>query len=308
MNILNLFNGMNCGRLALDKLEIPIENYFSSEIDKWAIQITQKNSPDTIQIGCVKGVIKKDLGAIDILMGGSPCQGFSFAGKQLNFDDPRSKLFFDYVKALDHYKPKYFFLENVRMKKEYQDIISSHLGVEPIAINSNLVSAQNRYRLYWTNIPNITQPEDKKIYLKDILESDPQNLTLMSESTIKRFKGYGVPLMDGTEPKARCLGAMEYVKNGKQGNYIMYLVPRGVNKGGPRALDGKVGALTSNAWEQNNFLTNGVRYRKLTPIECERLQTVPDNYTQGVSNTQRYKMLGNGWTIDVIAHCLKNIK
>ena len=172
MNVLSLFDGMSCGQIALNKLGIKYDNYFASEIDKYAIQVTQKNYPNTKQLGDVTKIDLNSLPKIDLLIGGSPCQRFSFAGKQLNFKDPRSKLFYEFVKAKDKLNPKYFLLENVRMKKECQDIISSYLGCEPIKINSSLVSAQNRVRLYWTNIPDIQQPEDKGITLSDILEKD----------------------------------------------------------------------------------------------------------------------------------------
>jgi predicted phage terminase large subunit-like protein len=171
MNVLSLFDGMSCGQIALKKAGITVDNYYASEIDKYAIQIAKKNFPDMIHIGDVTKVIGSELPKIDLLIGGSPCQGFSFAGKQLNFDDPRSALFFEFVRLLKECKPKYFLLENVRMKQEFQDVISEHLGVQPIKINSSLVSAQNRVRLYWTNIPNVVQPDDKEIVLKDILET-----------------------------------------------------------------------------------------------------------------------------------------
>ena len=160
MRVLSLFDGMSCGQIALKKAGIPVTKYFASEIDKHAIKVTQENFPDTIQLGSVTDVTTDQVGEIDLLIGGSPCQGFSFAGKNLNFDDPRSKLFFEYVRLLKELKPKYFLMENVRMSKKSQDIISEHLGVEPIVINSNLVSAQNRHRLYWTNIP-FDMPTDK---------------------------------------------------------------------------------------------------------------------------------------------------
>ena len=171
-NVLSLFDGVSCGRVALERVGLEYQNYYASEIDKYAIQIAQNNFPNTIQLGDVKKWRDWDLPPIDLLMGGSPCQGFTFTGKQLNFDDPRSKLFFEFVDILNHYKPKYFLLENVIMKQEYQDIISDYLGVQPIKINSALVSAQNRNRLYWTNIPDISQPLDKEIILKDVLEDD----------------------------------------------------------------------------------------------------------------------------------------
>lgn len=331
MNVLSLLDGISCGRVALERVGISVEKYYASEIDKWAIQVTKKNYPDTIHVGDVKEVSGKDFDGVSLLIGGSPCQGFSYSGKKLNFQDPRSLLFFEFVRILKEVKPRYFLLENVKMKKESQDIISSYLGVEPIEINSALVSAQSRRRLYWTNIPNVTIPDDKKIPLSDILEQNPVNPVVMSEKTIERFKKYGVPLMDGTEPKARCLSAMEYVKNGKQGNYLKFIA--GIERGrrledgkslsrnfseGYRIYDveGKSATLTARTKGGEGGYTGlygtesegVVRYRKLTPIECERLQTLPDNYTEGLSNTQRYKTIGNGWTVDVISHILKGIE
>ena len=169
INVLSLFDGISCGQIALERAGIKVKNYFASEIDKNAIKVTRANYAKTIHIGDVKNVRAIDLPNIDLLIGGSPCQGFSFAGKQLNFDDPRSKLFFEFVRLLKEAKPKYFLLENVRMRKSSQDIISECLGCEPIEINSNLVSAQNRKRLYWTNIPDIKQPKDKGILLQDVI-------------------------------------------------------------------------------------------------------------------------------------------
>jgi len=148
MNVLSLFDGMSCGQIALERAGITVDNYYASEIDKHCITVTQTNYPETIQLGDVSKIDGKDLPNIDLLIGGSPCQGFSFIGKGLNFDDPRSKLFFEYVRLLKECNPTYFMLENVRMKKELQDIISKYLGVDPVVINSNLVSAQNRHRLY----------------------------------------------------------------------------------------------------------------------------------------------------------------
>ena len=172
MNVLSLFDGMSCGQQALERVGIKVDNYFASEIDKYAIQIAEKNYPNTKHLGDVTQISKfwteHKFPKIDLLIGGSPCQSFSYAGNQLAFDDPRGKLFFEYVKIKDLLKPKYFLLENVKMKQEYVDIISEYLGVEPIEINSSLVSAQHRKRLYWTNIP-FEMPDDKKIYLKDIL-------------------------------------------------------------------------------------------------------------------------------------------
>lgn len=328
MNVLSIFDGMACGRIALERAGIHVDKYFASEIDKYAMQIAKKNYPDIIHVGDVQDVMYPetfDGHKIDLIMGGSPCQGFSFAGQRLNFDDPRSKLFFEYARLVKECKPKYFLLENVRMKQESQDVITEMLGVEPVAINSNLVSAQNRYRLYWTNIPFDGQPDDKGILMKDILEYAPDSCTIMSDRFTARNKDAGC-LVDATKPKASNLSAMEYVKNGRQGDYIacdttgkpsengLILVGH-ANINGHDCIkrvyhpDGK--APTMNACTGGNrepkVAESQAKWRKLTPTECERLQTVPDGYTDGVSNTQRYKMLGNGWTVDVIAHIFRGL-
>ena len=546
MNVLSLFDGMSCGRIALDRLNIPVTSYYASEIDKYAIQVSEANYPDIIRLGDVCDVKAEDLPKIDLLIAGSPCQGFSFAGKQLAFDDPRSALFFEFVRLLKECKPKYFLLENVRMKKEFLDIISEQVGCEPIFINSALVSAQNRQRFYWTNIPGIEQPEQKGIVLRDILETSTDENPVKNTERNKRhhrnledkslcmtatmYKGAGnngmtlVPetidnpsefdknldKMTNKDGKAYCVTArytaaepensmqrkqrtmvpvmqkpikvgmnveqvkvrrhevdipglqecildhyaksskdkkqiakdlndkystvehyfrklgsdffsipseehwpqlkqildittdkfdeqiMEfeyrdgvyetkqrvYSENGKSptltaGNSEQYIethdTPKQVGtavdinghdvlkrvyspdgksptvntcQGGnrePKVVTG--GAIRGRAYDKegkrmdrdgksvankttqmlelrkdakSNAITtvgkdslvveNEVYWRKLTPVECERLQTVPDNYTDCVSNTQRYKMLGNGWTIEVIAHIFKNMQ
>jgi DNA (cytosine-5)-methyltransferase 3A len=312
MNVLSLFDGMSCGQIALNKAAIKYDKYFASEIDKYAIKVTQENFPNTIQLGDVTKIDFKSLSKIDLLIGGSPCQGFSFAGKQLNFNDSRSALFFEYVRLLKELKPKWFLLENVRMKKESEDVITKHLGVSPIEINSSLFSAQNRKRLYWTNI-SISPYKDKNILLADILEtlsigvikdrgewkerSDksqcldanyfkaPDNhgqrtmlfeKNRLSETCVSKFRKYGIKFLNECDPKAKVLTASDYLKLGKYGNYLE---------------------------------SNDVPYiRKLTVMECKRLQTVPDDYLMNVSNSQAYKMLGNGWTVDVITHILGGLK
>lgn len=284
MNVLSLFDGMSCGQIALDRLGIKYDNYFASEIDKYAMKVTQANFPNTRQMGSVEFINGVNLPKIDLLFGGSPCQGFSFAGKQLNFSDPRSKLFFEFVRLLKEVKPKYFLLENVKMKKESQNIITEYLGVEPIEINSNLVSAQNRRRLYWTNIPNIQQPKDKEIYLKDIIEGG-------------EFEKLNPKSVFGCAMRGR------YDENKKIKQKIEYNQTEKSNSITTVQKDSLIG-YDRHEWDSVDKL----HYRKLTPIECERLQTVPDNYTNHVSNTQRYKMLGNGWTVDVIAHIFKNME
>jgi len=382
MNVLSLFDGMSCGQIALDQLGIPVDKYFAAEIDKHAIKVAKANYPDMVHLGDVREVRTKhgglhamnengvgELYDIDLLIGGSPCQGFSFAGQQLNFDDPRSMLFFEYVRLLKALNPRYFLLENVKMKKESQDIISEYLGVEPIEINSNLVSAQNRKRLYWTNIPVDGLPEDKGIVLADILEpledigqehyhsmkavqymergndkwmqagSRRADRYEQTPDTQKSFtltanihKGVpynyfkdtrdavsGLQIVGEADIKARESLRRVYDTEGKSPTLMAstggHTQPkilqkgRGYNKGGLKAKDGKTPTISTSAWEHNNHLTydEGMSWRKLTPTECERLQTVPDGYTDHVSNTQRYKMLGNGWTVEVIKHIMKGM-
>ena len=228
IKVLSLFDGMSCGQIALDQLGIEVDTYYASEIDKYAIEITQKNFPKTIQVGDITKLDPKDFADVDLIMGGSPCQGFSFAGKQLAFDDPRSALFFEFIRMLKAIKPKYFLLENVRMKKEFLDIISQQVsecypeitfGIQPILINSSSVSAQSRQRYYWTNISNIKQPEERGIVLRDILETKPETFTAMSDKFVKR-NGDRDCMIDLNKEKASNLSAMEYVKNGRQGDYL----------------------------------------------------------------------------------------
>lgn len=453
--VLSLFDGMSCGQLALQKLGIKVKQYYASEIDKHAIQVTQHNFPDTIQLGDVTKVFAKDLPKIDLLIGGSPCQGFSFAGKQLAFDDPRSKLFFEFVRLKNECNPTYFMLENVKMKKEFEIIISKYMGVAPIEINSALLSAQNRVRLYWTNIANepyglfgdmqcmIPQPKDKGILLRDILESDVPDKYYLSEKMLQYFSNRAANFNQGKvnvreeEGKASCLTSSmascdisdNFIKvdtnlrkavnqdkancftaggnsGGLHSDMTLIVASRGRNPENPKSreiglnteqhleprFDGKTNCLTSvqkdnlvmqlnqstesngcQPYQQNrvydidgispalmaqmscgthailipeatkkgfteinpgecfdfenpksetrrgrkmedksnclmaketDFMhyTKDFKIRRLTPTECERLQTVPDQYTGVVSDTQRYRMLGNGWTVDVIAH------
>lgn len=473
MNVLSLFDGMSCGRIALDQLGIKVDNYYACEIDKYAMQVSQANYPEIIQLGDVCDVKSEDLPKIDLILAGSPCQGFSFAGKQLAFDDPRSALFFEFIRLLKECKPKYFLLENVRMKKEYLQVISEQVsacypeipfGIEPTMICSSLVSAQSRKRYYWTNIPNVTQPEQKGIVLRDILETrvNQDSFSDMNTQDNKAYKPIKVG-MNVEEVKVRkhevdipglqqCIldhydkcgknkqqiaeeledkystvehyfrklgsdffsipseehwlqlkdilgiktdtfdaqimefeyrdGVYEtkqrvYSENGKSptltaGNKEQYIetsdkpmqvgIATDINghdilkrvysedgksptvntcQGGnrePKVLAGAYRARSIDkdgnrvSWKEvkpkqmlelrrdeksntvtsvqkDNVLTQDeVYWRKLTPLECERLQTVPDNYTDHVSNSQRFKMLGNGWTIEVIKHIFKNME
>ena len=285
MNVLSLFDGLSCGNIALERAGIKVNNYYASEVDKWAIQIANKNYPDIIQLGNVLDVKAKDLPhKIDLLIGGSPCQDLSFAGKGKGLSGDRSSLFYQYFRLLKECKPKYFLLENVRMKKEYSDIISDLLGVEPIEINSSLVSAQNRKRLYWTNIPGIKQPEDRGIVLRDILETETDERPV--KDTKRNQRHY-----KNEDQKSLCMSATMYKGAGNNG---MTLVPQ------------KSKQVCGHREPKVN--TSETTYRKLTPLECERLQTIPDGYTSGVSNSQRYRMLGNSWTASIIAHLFRGLK
>jgi DNA (cytosine-5)-methyltransferase 3A len=523
MNVLSLFDGMSCGQIALDRLGIKVDKYYASEIDKYAIAVAKANYPDTIHVGDITQLDPKAFQDIDLILAGSPCQGFSFAGKQLAFDDPRSALFFEFIRLLKAIKPKYFLLENVRMKQQYIDVITQqvsecypeHQGndlfdskIEPILINSALLSAQSRQRLYWTNIPNVKQPEDLSIVLKDILEDDVEEHYLAGKNLLENYQG-GNQLNPNYKSQANtihdknkksgviCAGTHGYangyvetkpkqvgkVKDGGQGNRIystdgksstlsaqsggtagngntlIETKPKQIGKTDtpghdilkrvysedgksptitahagkgtvPKIVSGALRARSKNqdgknvSWketkpkqmlelrkdEKSNSITSvskdslvvskireksktvrsggrgsndrhewgkiydveerivvdserkrliiaeanakgytiiedgdcfdinypnsktrrgrkmkykcnaltpsaqeymhfkNLTWRKLTPLECERLQTVPDNYTASVSNTQRYKMLGNGWTVEVIAHILTNME
>jgi len=281
MNVLSLFDGMSCGHIALDKLGIEVDQYFASEIEEASIKVTMANYPNTIQIGDVTKVNGKDLPKIDLLIGGSPCQSLSNAGNGSGFDG-KSGLFYEWVRLLKECQPKYFMLENVKMKKEWQDVITDILDVKPILINSNLFSAQNRQRLYWTNIPMDSLPDDKEIYIEDILESNFDKKYWLPEKNA----GLLSKKVDITgAPDICCIDV--YNKRYKK--------------------DRRSPTLTHPCHNSLRLLQDG-KFRKLTPIECERLQTVPDGYTEGVSDTHRYAMLGNGWTVDVIVHIFKNIE
>ena len=341
INVLSLFDGMSCGQIALDKLGVEVDKYYASEIDKYAMTIAKKNYPNMLHIGDVTQVDGTKLDKIDLMIGGSPCQGFSFAGKQLNFKDPRSALYFEYVRLLKETKPKYFLLENVRMKKEFQAIITKDLGVEPIMINSSLLSAQNRVRLYWTNIPNVTQPNDLGIVLKDIIEDGVTDRTKSHCLDANYFKGGnlksyfekhrrqlifskdGLCHVGDADLKGNDSIKRVYHPDGKsptlttmQGGHREPKIILGGAFRGRYEDDGSIKQQleirsdektnTITTVQKDNVVVSNATYRKLTPLECERLQTVPDKYTEGVSNTQRYKMLGNGWTVDVIKHIFTN--
>jgi DNA (cytosine-5)-methyltransferase 3A len=386
IKVLSLFDGISVAQQALKELGYDVE-YYASEIDKYAIQITQKNHPDTYQVGDVKqigldtnvptqvGVVPTRFYNIDLLIGGSPCQDLSIAKKnRQGLDGARSGLFWEYVRILKEVKPKYFVLENVNsMPKEAKAIITEALGVEPIMINAALVSAQNRKRLFWTNIPNVTQPEDREILLKDILEENVNekynvpnyNTSWSSDKPIDETKDkYKVLRVGGDVPTVR----LGQIGKGGQGDRIyspegksVGLSALGGGRGAKTGLDAiskpvilgdeplqvlkegrtelgkqsrkeirektgkdstsrsagykayygregiKANCITTGLGAEGMVVENSI-IRKLTPIECERLQSLPDNYTEGISNSQRYKCLGNAFNCAVVKHILSNIK
>ena len=441
-NVFSAFDGLSGTQVALNQAGIKYGTYFASEVDKYAIQIAQKNYPKTVQLGDIRNIKGKDLGNIHLMVGGSPCTGFSFAGRRLNFDDPQSKLFFEFVRLLKEIKPRYFLLENVRMAKKHKQVITEHLGVEPIEINSSLLSAQSRNRLYWTNIPAVKQPEDLGIVLNDILESDatePMYSNIyggFKESkprvhynksvTIRPAKGGGhipsvtkkiytriekqkvkvrkhevdtdalvqmlrqhkrnsikeiaehcnVPLTQAEHwfrtdssfsiPPAEIWDKLKEILNittnewdkiitefvEKDGVYEMseritqthgknptlkasapnkiedkyYLSSKMVdyitadkynNKGEINPKKARALTASYHKMQRANIATyvsenaaplDKSNIRRLLPVECERLQTLPDNYTEGVSDTQRYRMIGNGFTTLIVSHILKQIE
>jgi DNA-cytosine methyltransferase len=426
MNVLSLFDGMSGGQIALTNMGVKIDTYYASEIDKHAIAQTQLNFPNTKQLGSVTEWQTWDIdwSSINILFAGSPCQGFSFAGKQLAFDDPRSKLFFVFVDILNHirkFNPNVLFLlENVKMKAEHESVITQYVGVNPIEINSALLSAQNRVRLYWTNIgvvkrglfdeyyPGIPQPKDKGILLRDILESDVPEKYYLSEKMLnymdKRTEKFAPPNIRDENGKSSTITVCGEGKQGSDSNLIkdfqgldinkksrtlrtggsqsqddkhnwdlICVASRGRNPENPKSRkvglqteqqleprnDGKTNCLTSvqkdnlvmcltpkrteygkqirkqyeageieamrkeinkleprndnktntlSTVQKDNLLTTGYRIRRLTPTECARLQTIPTWYKWQCSDTQQYRMLGNGWTNDVIEWILSFAK
>jgi len=274
INVLSLFDGISCGQIALEKCGIKVNNYFASEIDRYAIQVTQKNYPKTKQIGDVINVNGSDLPKIDLLIGGSPCQGFSFAGAGLNFNDPRSKLFFEFVRLLKEVNPKYWMLENVNMKQEYQAIISDLLGVKPQKLNSSLTSSQNRLRLYWANF-EITEPKNQKLVIGDLVNVEVK-------------KRYDKPIT------LRNI----YPKKGQNGNIYSL-------EGKSKTLSAGVG-ITGNGIGSSNApkidWDNEQGWRRLTARECELLQNIPNGYCDNISDTQAYKACGNGWEVGMVTH------
>jgi len=295
INVLSLFDGISCGQVALNNAGVKVNNYFASEIDKHAIKVTQSNYPNTKQIGDVAKVKANDLPNIDLLMGGSPCQGFSFSGKQLNFEDPRSKLFFEFVRLIKEVKPKYWLLENVVMKQEYQDVISQHLGVEPVKLNSALTSAQNRVRLYWANF-EITEPTDQGIKLEDILE----DTEMIGPSAIRGRRLNKAPIL-----------GRRLDERGKRQDYdksvpiTQCLEVRATNRDKSNCLTtvAKDTVLTTmEVGRHPDAFNRKLPFRNYTKIERCRLMNLPDNYCDEISDNQTVKATGNGWEVGMVTH------
>ena len=288
INVLSLFDGMSCGQIALNKVGIEYENYFSSEIDKYAIQVTQNNYPNTKQLGSVTEVKASDLPKIDLLIGGSPCQGFSIAGKKLNFDDDRSKLFFEFVRLKNELNPKYFLLENVRMTDDIADAIDELLGVKRIYIDSRNFTGMIRKRYYWTNIP-IGEIPTKNVSIKDLLDNEPFDRDL--NFFLDRTKYEPTTSYDGI------ITINPRDNNGKQT----------WQRGRVYDVKGSCPTICASLFDLN-ITEDHKTWRKLTINECEKLQGVPKDYTSVVSKNERGKQLGNGWTVDVIAHIFNGMR
>ena len=354
MNVLSLFDGMSCGQIALNRLNIHYDNYYASEIDKNAIKVTQHNYPNTIQVGDITKLKGGDFPQIDLLIGGSPCQSFSNAGLRNGFDG-KSRLFWEYARLLEEIKPTYFLLENVKMKKEWQDIITKELGVKPIEICSSHFSAQQRKRLYWTNIHTTNELPTSNKVIADVLGLDIinkrenkiittkanfkvkvrkhsidkieftnflrnyKNKTIleisnycdapktMVEHWFRRDNSFSIPSDEYWNKLKECLGILDekYDKAILEFEYkdnVFDMATRIYH------IDGKHPTLTTLTNSVKKFnITNGQNMFSLNPNHCEILQTIPVDYTNVVSDRERYKMIGNGWTVDVISHIFKGL-
>jgi len=331
MNILSLFDGVSCAYVALERAGIKVDKYYSSEIEKNAIKVSEKNYPNIIRLGSVVGLVPPD---VDLLIGGSPCQDLSIAKKdRKGLDGERSSLFWEFVRIKNEIKPKWFILENVAsMTKEARDTITREMGVEPVMFNASLVSAQSRKRLFWTNIP-FELPEDRGILLKDILEPDAEvdeRMVVKGKSFCLTASYNGAIESNSVARKQRTMvlrgrdvilndSPLQVLQEGRTelGKQSRKEIKKNSGKdstsrsSGHKAYFGKDGTKANcltTALGAEGLIVKQDRIRKLTPIECERLQGLPDNYTEGIAITNRYKCLGNAFNVDVVAHILKSVK
>lgn len=300
IRVLSLFDGLSAARIALDKAGVKVDTYFASEIDPYATQIASKNYPDTIHLGDIREIDAKKLGKIDLVIGGSPCQDLSIAGSRLGLKGKRSNLFFEFLRLVRELKPKYFLLENVAsMKKSSMRRISKELEVEPVLINSSVVSAQSRKRFYWTNVESLEQPKGTKQYICDILANP------VSHQPKPELKTYG-KLVEVTGKKS----TKDYIPKGADESWRLDR-PQRIASIGTQGQNGRIHGILGKSvtvnCEGRIIVTDYKHFRPLSPLEVERLQTIPDNYTQGVSKTQRFNMLGNAFTVEVIAHILSQM-
>ena len=314
MKILSLFDGISCARVALERCGIPVEAYFASEIEQYAIKISQKNYPDIIQVGDVKSVRDTEFTGIniDLLIGGSPCQDLSIAKKQRKgLEGDRSGLFYEFVRILKEVKPRYFILENVNsMSKESKDIISKELGVEPIMIDAGLVSAQQRKRLFWTNIPGITLPEDKKIFSWDIIEMGSKEVFQYRRTYWREIKSGKIPTLTANMGTGGRNVPYVVVKEATKKGYAVAFPGDTVDVAFPNSKTrrGRVGNKVKNLMTANTIhVFDGKELRPLTPEECEKCQSLPREYTDGFPKTHRLKAIGNAFNVDVVAHILSFI-
>jgi site-specific DNA-cytosine methylase len=292
-NVLSLFDGISCGQIALNRAGIQYENYYASEINKNAIKVTLDNYPNTIQLGDITKIRSKNIPSIDLLMGGSPCQGFSTIGNRTNFEHPESNLFFEYIRIKNECKPKWFLLENVMMKQEWQDIISEYIGAHPIMIDSALVSAQRRKRLYWTNIPFKNLPANKYIYLTDIMD-----LSIKTKGKIIDIYATATNNFHFVYPKFLCRQDIYKDKKRNEKSSVRIKMIK----------SNKATTILTRVEHYPLIKNNGLGFRYPTQNECERLQTVPEGYTKSVIYNRAIELLGNGWTVDVIVHILNGMR
>jgi DNA-cytosine methyltransferase len=294
MNILSLFDGISCARIALDNLGFKVDSYYASEIDKYAISVSKNNYLDITHLGDIKDINAKDLPKIDLLIGGSPCQDLSNAQKGLGLEGSKSSLFYEYMRLLDEVKPNFFLLENV--KNKWGSIMSDYVGVDYLEVNSSIFSAQSRPRYYWTNLDYGNFPNTlSNLTLKDVVEKNVDDKYSLNKDGLNKFI-HNTKLND---------------KVTKDGINKVFDLPKGIHKDNERqrrvySLKSKSPTILARADTTKIFINNKVR--KLTPLECERLQGIPDNYTSLASDTQRYKMIGNAFTVSVIEHFLKGLE